>query len=69
MRILLVEDDKALAEATAQLLRTEGYVVDWVAALDDATSAVRSPTHWYCWIWVCPTATALSGYARGAPRP
>lgn len=41
MRILLVEDDKALAEATAQLLRTEGYVVDWVAALDDATSAVR----------------------------
>ena len=45
MRILLVEDDNALADAMVQLLRSEGYVPDRVARLDDASRAVRVETY------------------------
>ncbi len=42
MRILLVEDDAALGEATRQSLRNESYAVDWVSEGERALSAIES---------------------------
>ena len=44
MRILIVEDEKRLAEALAQILKNEGYEVDWTgdgdSGLDYALSGI-----------------------------
>ena len=42
MRILLVEDDKALGEGIRTALKPEGYTVDW---LQDGASALHALTH------------------------
>src|SRR4051812_15988979 len=39
-RILVVEDEAALAEATARILRHEGYEVVVVGSADDARDAI-----------------------------
>ncbi len=41
MKILLIEDELALSEALAALLRAEGFAVDPVATLDSAKTAIR----------------------------
>jgi DNA-binding response OmpR family regulator len=45
MRILLVEDDKQLAQGLQQSLRHEGFVVDHVAYGKDALVALIAPDH------------------------
>ena len=42
MRILLVEDDKALGEGICTALKPEGYTVDW---LQDGASALHALSH------------------------
>jgi two-component system OmpR family response regulator len=42
MRILLVEDDAALGEATRQSLQNESYAVDWVSEGERALTAIES---------------------------
>jgi two-component system response regulator QseB len=42
MRILLVEDDAALGQATQAALRLEGYTVDWLRDGQHAEDALRS---------------------------
>lgn len=42
MRILLVEDEEALARAVIEHLEAEAQVVDWFASLEDAVSAARA---------------------------
>lgn len=44
MRILLVEDDAALGQATQAALRLEGYAVDWLRDGQHADDALRSDT-------------------------
>jgi len=39
MRVLLVEDEEAIAEPLADRLRREGYVVTWVGNAADAIAA------------------------------
>ncbi len=39
MRILLVEDDRMIAEGVRKALRGEGFAVDWVEDGDSALSA------------------------------
>jgi DNA-binding response OmpR family regulator len=41
VRLLLVEDNQALAASVAKTFRTKGYAVDAVATADDAGSALR----------------------------
>ena len=41
MRLLLVEDDVMIGEALLDLLRSEGYAVDWVKDGLMADSALR----------------------------
>jgi two-component system response regulator TctD len=45
MRILLVEDNKALAEWLARTLRKEHYTVDWIDNGADADFALRSENY------------------------
>ena len=42
MRILIVEDNRKLAEGLKQLLANSGYAVDWVSDGDSALSAVTA---------------------------
>ena len=42
MRILLVEDDRALGEGIRTALKPEGYTVDW---LQDGASALHALSH------------------------
>ena len=42
MRILIVEDNRKLAEGLKKLLSDSGYAVDWVADGDSALSAARA---------------------------
>lgn len=42
MRLLLVEDDPMIGEAVQDLLRAEGYAVDWVRDGDAADTALRA---------------------------
>ncbi|WP_153101048.1 response regulator [Paraburkholderia hayleyella] len=42
MRILLVEDDRMIAEGVRRALRGEGFAVDWV---DDGAAALDAVTH------------------------
>ena len=44
MRVLLVEDDKSLAESTAILLRQSGYVVDTAETLEIAKAFLKQCT-------------------------
>ncbi|MBD8495573.1 response regulator [Pseudomonas syringae] len=44
MRVLLVEDDRALAQGIRVALRGEGYVLDWVADGLEAEHALRCET-------------------------
>jgi len=41
VRVLLVEDDPAVRDATRMLLKVEGFQVIWAAALQEAVQAVR----------------------------
>lgn len=45
MKLLLIEDELALSEALASLLRTSGYAVDTVASLHSADTATRISTY------------------------
>jgi two-component system OmpR family response regulator len=45
MKLLLVEDELALSEALAAMLRAEGFAVDPVATLHSATTALRLSTY------------------------
>ncbi|HEY0233195.1 MAG TPA: response regulator [Dokdonella sp.] len=47
MNILLVEDDPALGQVTAELLTTEGYAVKIAPTLKDALDDLTEP-HGYC---------------------
>jgi two-component system response regulator QseB len=42
MRILLVEDDRMIAEGVRKALRGEGFAVDWVEDGDAALSAATA---------------------------
>lgn len=42
MRILLVEDDSALAEAACAFLRTRSFVVDWAESLAQARACLAA---------------------------
>jgi DNA-binding response OmpR family regulator len=42
MRILLVEDDALLGDATMLALRQRGHAVDWVSTAEDAEAACRA---------------------------
>jgi two-component system OmpR family response regulator len=42
MRLLLVEDDTMIGEAVQDLLRAEGYAVDWVKDGESADAALRA---------------------------
>lgn len=42
MRLLLVEDDRLLAEGVIRALKADGYTVDWVASGTQATAALDS---------------------------
>ncbi|MBR0663926.1 response regulator transcription factor [Roseomonas hellenica] len=43
MRILLIEDEVEMAAVLRTALSRHGYVVDWVANIDDARVALRDP--------------------------
>ena len=45
MRILLVEDDLMIGEPLLDLLRAEGYAVDWVRDGDLADAALQSQSY------------------------
>ncbi|WP_289042668.1 response regulator transcription factor [uncultured Aliiroseovarius sp.] len=45
MRLLVVEDEHALAEAAAEHLREAGHAVDIAVKLDDAQAAVRATSY------------------------
>lgn len=45
MRLLLVEDDVMIGESVLDLLRAEGYAVDWVRDGDMADTALRTQTY------------------------
>ncbi len=45
MRVLLVEDDRQIGEAVADLLRSETYAVDWVKDGGSADTALRSQAY------------------------
>src|SRR5450830_1576113 len=45
MRLLLVEDDTMIGEAVLDLLRAEGYAVDWVKDGAMADTALRTETY------------------------
>lgn len=45
MRILLVEDDRMIAEGVRKALRGEGFAVDWVQDGDAALTAATSETY------------------------
>ncbi len=45
MRILLVEDDQMIGEPLLDLLRAEGYAVDWVRDGEMADTALQSQTY------------------------
>ena len=45
MKVLLIEDELALSEALAALLRIEGFAVDSVATLDSAQTSMRICTY------------------------
>jgi len=45
MKLLLVEDELALSEALTAMLRSEGFVMDAVATLHSATTALRVSTY------------------------
>lgn len=42
MRILLIEDDRMIGEATAQALKDAGYAIDWVRDGVSASDAIES---------------------------
>jgi DNA-binding response OmpR family regulator len=41
-RVLLVEDDEAIADLVGLVLDDSGYAVDWVSTVDDALAAVHA---------------------------
>ena len=45
MRLLLVEDDLMIGESVLDLLRGEGYAVDWVKDGEMADTALDSQTY------------------------
>ena len=45
MRLLVVEDDPMIGEATMDLLRSENYAVDWVRDGEMAETALRTQTY------------------------
>lgn len=45
MRILLIEDAEALAEAVAEHLEADRHRVDWFASLDEARAAIRTQVY------------------------
>ena len=45
MRILLVEDDRMIAEGVRKALRGEGFAVDWVEDGDAALSAASADSY------------------------
>ena len=53
MRLLLVEDDKMIGESVLDLLRADGYAVDWVKDGSMAELCWRDRTTWYCLTWAC----------------
>ena len=42
MRVLLIEDDRMIAEGVRTALRQEGYAVDWLADGGDADTSLRA---------------------------
>ena len=71
MRILLTEDDPALADLLLRACRQEGYSVDWVSdgvAADLALDQRKATTPWYwtlasrAWMgWRCSSVCANAG--------
>ena len=45
MRILLVEDDRMIAEGVRKALRSDGFAVDWVQDGDAALTALGGETY------------------------
>ena len=71
MRVLVVEDDKGIAEGLAAHLTRAGHAVDCTPGIGPAWRALAgSLTTWSCWTWGCPMATAptcCGGCARYRP--
>ena len=72
MRILLVEDDRMIAEGVRKALRTDGFAVDWVQDGEAALTAVGGePYDLCCSTSACRSATASMcsrACARAATR-
>jgi len=45
MRILLVEDDRMIADGVRKALRADGFAVDWVQDGDAALTALGGETY------------------------
>lgn len=57
MRVLLIEPDAAVADATAMLLRTQGHEVVRASGIDDACNLLEAdggPNAIVCDAYVCP---------------
>jgi DNA-binding response OmpR family regulator len=65
MRILVVEDETALADVVVRGLRQAGLAVD--VAYDgrmDCSRPKSARTMWWCWIASCPACSATMSAAR-----
>ena len=65
MRVLLVEDDRALGQALQAGLRLGGYVVDWVMRGDDLVAVAGTGT--YAVILLDLGLPHMSGLSRRSP--
>lgn len=67
-RILIVEDEPAIAQTLAYALQAEGFATEWVALGAAALQALQLGLHlshsnhnsrrrlrWWCWTWACRT--------------
>ena len=69
MRVLIVEDDDAIAMPLAKGLEREGLDVERVETGSDALARSATATSTSCSsTWACPTATASTCAASCAPR-
>jgi two-component system, OmpR family, response regulator len=68
MRLLLIEDDKLLAEGLRDYLRSQGHVVDWCASLAQTTALRGEPFDAWLVDWQLPDGSGLQWVKNARQR-